>query len=872
LEPEVKGEKNMAKTTDQIVLEIFDGKWGSGDERKKKLQAAGYNYDVIQKRINEVSVHMKSRKEAMKPWFDACKAQYNWSYNAKYNWGRWKKTIASSKDWGTCIAFPNTVAMRCGLIKEGYKIITSTGSNNDSKATQNSFYYNSVKAMNSINGKYWSSIKYPEKTTAQLVKEGKIKEGDIIGFMGHTASYAYKDNKGNLLFNHAGHAAGIYDNNKPGSNRAALNVKSSHMSNRKVYGVFSVNTFIVLTSCVGGSITYSDRYMAGQNATITIVPEAGKGVKSILVDGKAVGATTSYTINKIDSHHIIEVVCDTMKQKTIDELAHEVLEGKWGSGQTRVDRLKAAGYDATAVQNRVNELLNPTKTIEQLAQEVLDGKWGSGTVRKTNLTKAGYDYDAVQAKVNEILKINAEAAAAEQARLEVEAKAAEEAARLAAEEEARKKAEEEERLRREAEEARLAALAKIKEQGELLQSLGQEIVDGNWLLEKSETLNLEKPEYGYNAIQSQVDALLEAATNEKTSVNKAIANEKARLEAEEAKKKAEEEAKAKAEAEQKAKEELIARLAQEVLDGKWGSGKTRKEKLIAAGYDYDAVQAKVNELLENQAPVEKVGYSGILPTTTVVKSNAEVINDTIKWAVWIAGDNRFHYGIGQEAHHNGCYFCGTQPKVKINSKIKDPKFTYCCNPFVGAAWAHGGCVPKALSLCKKGSSWSFQAKNTSGYYYGSPLFSNLGHPVKSKLKKGDVLCKDTHVALYIGNGKIVEASGGDDNVRNSSKWNNSIRVTTLTDSRYKGFPRVHRFNSSVNATIIMTYGEVGSRVELWQKYLNWYFGKTVVTVDGIYGDTTLKYTKQFQEKEVGKGQGDGWVGPRTLAAAAIVKK
>lgn len=870
----------MAKTTDQIVLEVFDGKWGSGDARKKNLEAAGYNYDTIQKRVTEVAAHMKTRKEAMKPWFDACSAQYNWSYNAKYSWSKWSpKTIAKSKDYGTCITFPSVVAMRCGLIKEKYKI-TSTGSYHDNKATQNSFYNASVKAMNSINGKYWSSIKYPEKTTAQLVKEGKIKEGDIIGFMGHTASYAYKDSKGNLLFNHAGHAAGIYDNNKPGSNRAALYVKSSGMSKRKVYGVFSVNTFIVLTSCTGGKITYSDRYMAGQNATITITPDAGKSVKSILVDGKAVTATTSYTINKIDSHHIIEVVCDTMKQKTIDELAHEVLDGKWGSGQTRVDRLKAAGYDATAVQNRVNELLNPTKTIEQLAQEVLDGKWGSGSARKTNLTNAGYDYDAVQAKVNEILKAKDDAAAAEQARLEAEAKAAEEAARLAVEEEARKKAEEEarlkaeeeERLRREAEEARLAALARVKEQGELLQFLGQEIVNGDWLLEKSETLNLEKPEYGYNAIQSQVDALLEAATNEKTSVNQAIADEKARLEAEEAKKKAEEEAKAKAEAEQKAKEELIARLAQEVLDGKWGSGKTRKEKLIAAGYDYDAVQAKVNELLENQTPVEKVGYSGVLPTTTVIKSNAEVINDTVRWAVWIAGDNRFHYGIGKEAHHNGCYFCGTQPKVKINSKIKDPKFTYCCNPFVGAAWAHGGCVPKGLSLCRKGSSWSFQAKNTSGYYYGSPLFSNLGHPAKSKLKKGDVLCKDTHVALYIGDGKIVEASGGDDNVRNSTKWNNSIRVTTLTDSRYKGFPRVHRFNSSVNATITMAYGEVGNRVELWQKYLNWYFGSKVLTEDGIYGDGTLKYTKQFQEQEIGAGEGDGLVGPRTLAAATAVKK
>jgi len=319
------------------------------------------------------------------------------------------------------------------------------------------------------------------------------------------------------------------------------------------------------------------------------------------------------------------------------------------------------------------------------------------------------------------------------------------------------------------------------------------------------------------------------------------------------------------------KKKSVDVIAQEVIDGKWGSGDTRKKKLIAAGYNYDAVQKKVNKLLEKKASVKKT-YSGILPTTTVRKSNAQVIADTIKWAKWIVGDNRFHYGYtnkakGANAHHNGCYFCGTNGKQKRN--MLDPQFTYCCNPFVGAAWAHGGCVPKALSLCRNTSSWDF-GKNSG--YAKSSLFTNLGHPAKSSLKPGDVLCKDTHVALYIGNGKLVEAGSGDDNKRNSTKWNNSIRIATLTDARYKGFPRVHRYNSSVNATITMYYGEVGSRVELWQKYLNWYFGKIVVTVDGIYGDATLKYTKQFQEKEVGKGQGDGWVGPRTLAAAAIVKK
>ena len=43
--------------------------------------------------------------------------------------------------------------------------------------------------------------------------------------------------------------------------------------------------------------------------------------------------------------------------KSIDELAREVLEGKWGNGEERVRRLTEAGYDYNAVQTRVNELL-----------------------------------------------------------------------------------------------------------------------------------------------------------------------------------------------------------------------------------------------------------------------------------------------------------------------------------------------------------------------------------------------------------------------------------------------------------------------------------------------------------------------------------
>ncbi len=46
-------------------------------------------------------------------------------------------------------------------------------------------------------------------------------------------------------------------------------------------------------------------------------------------------------------------------KKSVDVIAQEVIDGKWGNGDERVKKLKDAGYNPVEVQKKVNELLKP---------------------------------------------------------------------------------------------------------------------------------------------------------------------------------------------------------------------------------------------------------------------------------------------------------------------------------------------------------------------------------------------------------------------------------------------------------------------------------------------------------------------------------
>ena len=93
--------------------------------------------------------------------------------------------------------------------------------------------------------------------------------------------------------------------------------------------------------------------------------------------------------------------------KSIETIAQEVINGMWGVGQDRKNRLQNAGYDYNTVQNKVNEMLgvgtSNRKSNETIANEVIQGLWGNGNDRKARLEKAGYDYNAIQRIVNQRL-------------------------------------------------------------------------------------------------------------------------------------------------------------------------------------------------------------------------------------------------------------------------------------------------------------------------------------------------------------------------------------------------------------------------------------------------------------------------------------
>lgn len=68
------------------------------------------------------------------------------------------------------------------------------------------------------------------------------------------------------------------------------------------------------------------------------------------------------------------------------------------NAEAMMKKLQAAGFSAFITTEE-----GAGKSVDELAREVLQGKWGNGAERKKRLEAAGYDYAAVQKKVNQLV-------------------------------------------------------------------------------------------------------------------------------------------------------------------------------------------------------------------------------------------------------------------------------------------------------------------------------------------------------------------------------------------------------------------------------------------------------------------------------------
>ena len=197
---------------------------------------------------------------------------------------------------------------------------------------------------------------------------------------------------------------------------------------------------------------------------------------------------------------------------------------------------------------------------------------------------------------------------------------------------------------------------------------------------------------------------------------------------------------------------------------------------------FGASTEKAVKLFQDVTHLKIDGRVGAVTLEKLESRTTSARRRAINFAVAIARDNSFSYGVGARAHHNGCYFCGTNINGPKKAKKGDKwEKTYCCNPFVHASYAHGTGDAKMIKAC--------QTKRAAGLKIGDWEkfgFKEIGKCSKVKfsdLKIGDVVLKrGSHVWMYTGSGYFVEASGG--------TWENkSIAHKSTAKDRYAEYSK-----------------------------------------------------------------------------------
>lgn len=139
----------------------------------------------------------------------------------------------------------------------------------------------------------------------------------------------------------------------------------------------------------------------------------------------------------------------------------------------------------------------------------------------------------------------------------------------------------------------------------------------------------------------------------------------------------------------------------------------------------------------------------------------------IAWAVDIAADDSFAYGKKPAANAIGCYFCGTNCGPVKHNKPKGYEKTYVCLTFVAAAYAHGTEDPEIYYACSHGKMPLYENDKNFSQFSCWTKIGKCKNLSVDDLQPGDVIINwsahsdnSGHTCMYIGDGDIVESSGG----------------------------------------------------------------------------------------------------------------
>lgn len=136
----------------------------------------------------------------------------------------------------------------------------------------------------------------------------------------------------------------------------SVNMKTKEEINSALVSIR--DNFRAYSDMISGVKGYFDFINTKRYANLKTADTPEEYLKRIKADGYATSSSYVNTnMNCIRKYDLEKWDWEKPQEKSVDEIAKEVIAGKWGTGATRKQLLRAAGYNPAMVQSRVNELL-----------------------------------------------------------------------------------------------------------------------------------------------------------------------------------------------------------------------------------------------------------------------------------------------------------------------------------------------------------------------------------------------------------------------------------------------------------------------------------------------------------------------------------